>query len=743
MSEPTTERLYNLLPAIHRIRDVEQGEPLRTLLSVLESELVTLRDDIDALYDDWFIETCAEWVVPYIGDLVGVRGLLPASGEAFSQRGRVANALAQRRGKGTGAALEQLVRDVTGWPAHVVEFFELLATVQHVNHVRPTSPATIDLRNVDRLELLGGPFERAAHTAEVRRVANTRGKYDIPNLGIFLWRLQSYAIAGSTARAVPAERPEQQGRFTFSPAGLDGPLFNLPRSEQLISEVASETNVPGPLRRRPLHDELEALRQALADGLTPRRVYFGTDPVFQVRIQLTADGPLESVPPEELVVCDLSDAELPEGWRRPTSSAERRIRVAADPVLGRLAFPTGVVPQRVEVDYAYGFSADLGGGPYNRRDSVAQWLGPASALPVGHVFQVGVTQDPALRQTDQHGQLAGSLREAVQLWNAQPPGTIGVIAIMDSRTYAENLTGADEIVVPAGSRLLLVGADWPREVGTFGPRVPGRLAADRRRPHVIGDVAVRGSAPAEAIELGSACLNGLLIEGNVFVSPGNLAELQVTHGTIAPMAGALVVQQPSPEQLAGLPPAARAALRNERLEVTLERSIVGPIRVAQPVRRVRLVESIADGTFAGGVAVVAPATGVDASTIVGGTLAESLDASNSIFTGGVIVQRRQTGCVRFSYLPAGSLVPRRFRCQPADGASTARVTPRFTSLTYGQPGYAQLAPACPGEISAGADDEGEMGAFQFLQQTQRIGSLQASLDEHLRFGLEAGLFLVT
>jgi hypothetical protein len=71
------------------------------------------------------------------------------------------------------------------------------------------------------------------------------------------------------------------------------------------------------------------------------------------------------------------------------------------------------------------------------------------------------------------------------------------------------------------------------------------------------------------------------------------------------------------------------------------------------------------------------------------------------------------------------------------------VTPRFTSLTYGQPGYAQLAPACPGEIRAGADDEGEMGAFQFLQQTQRIGSLQASLDEHLRFGLEAGLFLVT
>jgi hypothetical protein len=763
MSEPTTERLYNLLPAIHRIRDVEQGEPLRTLLGVLESELTTLRKDIDGLYDDWFIETCAEWVVPYIGDLVGVRGLLPtpttAGSTTFSQRGRVANALAQRRGKGTGAALEQLARDVTGWPARVVEFFELLATVQHANHVRPSSPATVDLRDVDGLELLAGPFERVTRTAEVRHVDNTRGKYDIPHLGIFVWRLQSYTMAGSTARAVLADTPAQQGRFHFGPLDFDEPLFNLPRSEQLITQVAGEENVPAPLRRRPLYDELEELRQALADGLTPRRVYFGTDPVVQVRLQLTPGGPLESVLPQEILICDLSDPPspgLPEGWRRPPTSVtyrptnggspvEQRIRVAVDPVLGRLALPVGVVPQRVEVDYAYGFSADLGGGPYNRRDSVASWLGPTAVLPLDRLFQVGVTQDPGLLAGA--SERIGSLHEAVALWNAQPPGSVGVIAILDNRTYVENLTGANEIVVPAGSRLLIVAADWPREVGPPGsgpgPRLPGRLAADRRRPHLLGDLAVRGSAPAETITLGSVCLNGLLIEGNVLVSPGNLAELRVSHSTVAPMAGTLTVQSPDPAQLASLPPAARAALRNERLEITVERSIVGPVRLTDTVRRLRLVESIADGSFGGGIAITASATGVDASTILGATVAESLDASNSIFTGAVGVERRQAGCVRFSYLPSHSLVPRRFRCQPADSAGAARVIPRFTSLNYGQPGYAQLAPACPSEISSGADDEGEMGAFQFLQQTQRIGSLRASLDEHLRFGLEAGVFLVT
>jgi hypothetical protein len=99
--------------------------------------------------------------------------------------------------------------------------------------------------------------------------------------------------------------------------------------------------------------------------------------------------------------------------------------------------------------------------------------------------------------------------------------------------------------------------------------------------------------------------------------------------------------------------------------------------------------------------------------------------------------------VRFSYLPIDSLAPRRYRCQPADVASAARVVPRFTSGTYGRLGFGQLAITCPGEIAAGADDEGEMGAFHFLQQTQRAASLRASLDEHLRFGLEAGLFFVT
>ena len=80
-------RLFALLPAVHRVRDRAQGDPLRALLALIESEADRIEGDIAGLYDNWFIETCDAWVVPYIGDLLGVRGLSTTTESAFTQRG--------------------------------------------------------------------------------------------------------------------------------------------------------------------------------------------------------------------------------------------------------------------------------------------------------------------------------------------------------------------------------------------------------------------------------------------------------------------------------------------------------------------------------------------------------------------------------------------------------------------------------------------------------------------------------
>ena len=76
------DQLYALLPAIYRTRDAENGEPLSALLSVIAEQAAVLEENIEQLYDDEFIETCAQWVVPYIGDLVGCNPIYEIGGVA-------------------------------------------------------------------------------------------------------------------------------------------------------------------------------------------------------------------------------------------------------------------------------------------------------------------------------------------------------------------------------------------------------------------------------------------------------------------------------------------------------------------------------------------------------------------------------------------------------------------------------------------------------------------------------------
>ena len=114
--------------------------------------------------------------------------------------------------------------------------------------------------------------------------------------------------------------------------------------------------------------------------------YLGSrQPVLQVYFDqpcVAADPDVDCVPlrPEEIVICDLRGWETV-GWEPPESQTfVRKIlkpgdpltfetKVAVDPVRGRLAVLKIVTnpPTKIEVSYAYGFSGDLGGGPYDRR----------------------------------------------------------------------------------------------------------------------------------------------------------------------------------------------------------------------------------------------------------------------------------------------------------------------------------------------------------------------------------------
>ncbi|MEM9218818.1 MAG: hypothetical protein AAGD25_31320 [Cyanobacteria bacterium P01_F01_bin.150] len=740
------ETLYNLLPAIYRIRDSEHGESLKALVQIIAREVNVLEEDLAQLYDDQFIETCAEWIIPYIGDLIGNRPIYTDLPKFPSARAEVANTIRYRRRKGTAAMLESLAKDVTDWPARGVEFFQKLATTQYINHIRFQPLATADLRSWQTSECLGTPFETTAYTAEVRRIKSQRGRYNIPNIGLFLWRLKPYTIglsktidqtttvstvtAPGTARAVTSP---PDGRYWFHPAGLNAPLFNNPLEQTELTHLAEPINVPEPLNRRVLYEELEACRQAIAEGQSPVKAYFREDdPVFEILIR-EPNGSITPISPEHVLICNLSD------WRRPSTSTSapqsRPIQAAVDPVLGRIIFPNGVIPNTVYVRYTYGFSHDIGGGPYDRQDSVL----PILAEEI--TWQIGVTSDPTGNEQE-----VSSISAAITAWNNQPPGTTGIITILDSSTYTEPFP---TIQIPEESFLLIVAADWSVEVGngSSNPQqyVMGSITAEGRRPHLIGNLAVEGTSPTDSNRLGRMILNGLWLEGTLTVEPGNLEQLSIAHCTLIPDKGSLTVGG-----------------ANSNLSLWIDHSISGPIAVEGTIRELHVQTSLIDAGASLAINASKVSTTITASTLIGETSVQILEASNSIFTQTVTAERHQEGCVRFSSLPLASKVPRRYRCQPqlalqelikSSGKTERspmeqeivqrRVAPQFTSLVYGYPGYGQLSQRCADEIRHGADDASEMGVFHDLYQPQRETNLQLRLDEYLRFSLGAGIFFAT
>jgi hypothetical protein len=751
--------LYDLLPALYRERDAEEGFPLRALLDLLGGEVDRLEGEIAQLWDDLFVETCRDWVVPYIGDLVASDVLYDRTrvadrdlaGELFDDlasrdlrpaiavrtRADVARTIAYRRRKGTLAMLEELARDVTGWPAHAVELFDVVARAQHLDAVRP-GVGWADLRSVERAGRVDGPFDELSHTVDVRAPAQREGWHNVPNVGFFLWRLGAYPLEN-----VPARRGDRPWRWHASPLGATAPLFSAWRREGDEAGLATELHVAAPIRGSLLHADLRRRRDADPDftdlygdfgdvapdiPVAPGRSVFvvrnGT-PVRPARVTCARLDPWPANPPAGGIV-------------------------AIDPVSGRIALGAGLGQTRsLDVSFHYGFAADLGGGPYER----GRWL----VRPELAALHFAVKEGGGAGTT--HTSVAAALAD----WATPSVGgrADAIVTILDSRTY-----------------------DLPPAV-TLRDR--GRLvieAANGQRPVLRADEAAEGAfeIQADAGQTGQPegraelTLSGVVLEGFVRVA-GDIGRLRLLHSTLVPgrrfdPEGAAVSTGPSihVHRVRG-----RRRI-NEELRVELAFSIAGPLELPDHSDRIVLVDSIVDGlggaavfgTPADGQPAAAPPLVAERSTVLGSVAVRELDASNSLFSGRVEAERTQAGCVRFSYTPPDSRTPARYRCQPdlaaqelVDAAlaanprlapeavaalrarAHARVLPVLADRRYGSPAYAQLHLAGPRELATGAEDGAELGAFCHVKQAQRESNLRTRLAEYLPFGLDAGIVYVT
>jgi hypothetical protein len=700
--------LYERLPAVYRIRDAELNGELEALVQLVAEQVDLLGADLDGLWDDLFIETCAEWVVPYIGDLVSNTPIYEVPG--VGRRADVADTIHWRRRKGTLTMLGGLARDVTGWGVNAVAMFELLGWNQNLNHLRmrpgPDDPGarhplaldrvgTVDLRDRDLIDRIDGAFDDVTHTVDVRPIGDAEGWYGLRKVCFFVFRLQAFPLRATT----PAPSPSGgAGCFHVSQLGHDAPVFHA-GTQVPDDELADENGVDAPIRpyRFYQHPELD-----WNQTLTVKHGPDGTP-----------------VPVTDILCKDLSS------WPAvPTD------KIAVDVRTGRIRVGSHyTLDAPVTVNAAYGFSAPIGGGPYTR-DSATTDGAAAAALAHPGELVLRVRADGASGAYT-------SIQDALAHWRTLPPTDVRVV-VADSATYQ----------LPAGG----LRVRWP---GLTEPRRVTIIAGDQQRPLLVGNIVV------DQIDLGSITLDGLLVSGSVSVS-GTVDEVSIFDCTLVPGLALDEVGDP-------VHPARPSLVCDEpgdRRDIELVRTITGPLRIAAEANHLTVSDGIVDAPRgpARRIAIAADDTGawgpactLERVTVLGDVNVRELTlASDSIFAEGrVRAERRQAGCMRFCSLSLdGARTPRRYRCQPdlvraaapdpetAD-VETLRVTPWFTTRRYGQPAYVQLGSGCAPELRAGADDGAELGAFHLLLQPFRETNLRVRLDEYLPFGLEAGIVHVT
>ena len=276
-----------------------------------------------------------------------------------------------------------------------------------MNHIRPQAAATADLRDAARLELAGGfqagAFDGFAHTAEMRRIADARrGRYNIPNVGIFLWRVQALRLAALAARR---RRRRRACASASTRSATDKPLFATPRTEDEITHLAEPLDVPLPLAA-PLR------------GGAPRRA-LRRRPVAAARDRDAARRPIaDRRRATSASATSPTIRAAPGTWAHEPQPGDTH--VAIDPVLGRVAFAAAAAAGETRLaTFHYGSALAVGGGGYDRVElaraarhgragrSGGDPLGPPLASVAGRRRGADPRQPPLRRARDDHRDDAG------------------------------------------------------------------------------------------------------------------------------------------------------------------------------------------------------------------------------------------------------------------------------------------------------------------------------------------------
>jgi hypothetical protein len=677
-------RVADWLPPALREGPAGPADPVRLLDAVLDAvdgQRRLLEEDIDQVWQDLFVDSCAEWALPYLGALLG----LPADAERIE----VAFAVALRRRKGTPAALEDFAEGVTGLTSRVIEGWQVTAWAQHLGHPGGPRPATLDLRSPDRLRV-GTPFERA------RRSLTPGGRWSPRAATVVVWPWTVRTLLDTEAFPLP-----EADRFALHPLGVEAPLYLRPRPLRLASGRATVGSRTGDERDAPVRATYDVLQLLAGPG----------DLTYGGSLSLAPTHPLADVgqPTPPLLRVTVGDP--------PSSQAVPWAGLRFGSLPPGVAAPAPPGPGQVLVDVARGH-LQLGSGLAGRvrvtwHRPLAGSLGAfASTADVDPAARVVVNVDPDGSGPDVVDTLTAAFQRAKdESARLDPALSRPGVADVEIR-----LLTSDRLAPP------------PRQA--FTPTVPRWriVAPPLMTPTVTGPL---------SLDLAGACvtLAGFLLGGNLTLGR-RLMGVSLDGMTMDPAAGQVLVADDAWELAFE---ARRCILGPVRADLASQ-----PLVIADSVVDGRRLRLRGCGGSSGAAAVDAvgarqrfgPALSADSVTFAGPVRTDSVDAVDCLFLDGVAVVQAQEGCLRHCYLGPASTpsprLPQTYRCGPFPD-------PTFVSEGFDGAGYYRLDLDTGTPLVAAASDGGEVGAYHRSRQSARIQRLRQRVEEFVPLGLRAAV----
>jgi len=747
--------LFDRLPAIHKIKDEELQGPLQAYLAPVETAFNAVKDSIDALYHDLFIDTCADWVIPYIGDLLGTSHL---AGAPWTLRADVADTILLRRAKGTLGAVERLAHDLTGWGAYPVELRENLVWAQALNHQRPDrggAPAYAQppygrhtvirggfatIRDPAVLAQLGTAYDTFARFPDVSTVQPYQLKYNLPNLAVFLWRLASYEVEREPTLASPTPATTSSGgtfvaRFFVHPLGRSVRMFGRSTYDPDVRPIVLTPldEQPSPIPRARLGPEpadpigvanpaayVEVLEYDPAT-VTPANPLPVTGKPIQIHVPLNLFTAPATIRGANLCA-----------WEGGLAPALAPNEIAIDPVIGRIAI--GVTTQadadllaaKLVLTYRYAAVGPVGAHP-TARDELPD--GTPAAIVVGSAA-------------------APTLAAALSGLSSSSTTPL-VVEIDDDAIHdfdANDVGGGNDLVV--GRPLILRATEGRRPLvrlkqplSFVTAALDDSVANTTVRIEGIFFTAGTGWADSDPL-ITRVAIEALDLRGCT-LDPGGYLVLDGTPG------GSRAKPRTAMRLAADYGFSTTDLAKFEALpSLELTRTIAGSLFVDPDAYTIALASTIIDATDLAATAIAgsgdptttyAANTHIDGVTIFGKTRVHQISGQGGIFTGTLTVDDDQTGCLKLCWFSnTGDRLPQNADCLKAPDARLV-----FTSEVFGHEAYAQLALDCDPRILNRGPDDDQMGAYGFLLEAHKWANLTIRLREFTPVGVRPLLIPAT